>query len=100
MQETNYIYLGDELAEIRYYGTGEERLDYRKSVGTEDNSGVYLDFDRVQEENVDGTKATLKGDETRVYLILWQKDDFSYSIYAEEGIPTEEAAEWLEGWIR
>lgn len=100
VQETNYIYLGDELAEIRYYGTGEERLDYRKSVGTEDNSGVYLDFDRVQEENVDGTKATLKGDETRVYLILWQKDDFSYSIYAEEGIPTEEAAEWLEGWIR
>ncbi len=29
-----------------------------------------------------------------------QKDVFSYSIYEEEGIPTEEAAEWLEGWIR
>ena len=99
-QETCYNYLGDGLAEIRYYGAGEERLDYRKSIGMEDNSGVYLDFDRVQEENVNGTKATLKGDEARVYLILWQKDGFSYSIYDEEGILTEEAAEWLTDWIR
>lgn len=99
-QETCYNYLGDGLAEIRYYGAGEERLDYRKSIGMEDNSGVYLDFDRVQEENVNGTKATLKGDEARVYLILWQKDGFSYSIYDEEGIPTAEAMEWLNNWIR
>ncbi len=100
VQETNYIYLGDGLAEIRYSGTEEERLDYRKSVGEEDNSGVYLEFDRVQEAEVSGTKVTLKGDETYVYLILWQKDGFSYSIYTEEGIPTEDVAGWLDAWIR
>ena len=100
VQDTNYIYLGDELAEIRYYGTGEERLDYRKSVGTEDNSGVYLDFDRVQEVESNGVKVTLKGNADRIYLILWQKDDFSYSIYEEEGIPTEETEEWMDDWIR
>ncbi len=100
VQETNYIYLGDGLAEIRYSGTEEERLDYRKSAGEEDNSGVYLEFDRVQEEEVSGTKVTLKGDETYVYLILWQKDGFSYSIYTEEGIPTEDVAGWLDAWIR
>lgn len=100
VQETYYMYLGDGLAEIRYYGAAEERLDYRKSVGTEDNSGVYLDFDRVQGENVNGTKATLKGDEDCIYLILWQEDGFSYSIYYEEGIPAEEVAEWLGDWIR
>lgn len=100
VQETNYIYLGDGMAEIRYYGAEEERLDYRKSVGTEDNSGVYLDFDRVQEEDVSGVKVTLKGDDERVYLILWQKNDFSYSIYDEEGISTEDVAEWLGDWIR
>lgn len=99
-QETCYNYLGDGLAEICYYGAGEERLDYRKSAGEEDNSGVYLNFDRVQEEEVNGVKVTLKGDADRTYLILWQRDDFSYSIYDEEGIPAEEAAEWLEGWIR
>ena len=99
-QETCYNYLGDGLAEIRYYGAGEERLDYRKSVGGEYNSGVYLDFDRVQEEEVNGVKVMLKGDETLVYLILWQKDGFSYSIYEEEGIPAEKAAEWLDDWIR
>ena len=99
-QETYYMYLGDGLAEIRYYGAAEESLDYRKSMGEEDNSGVYLEFDRVQEEEVNGIQVTLKGDADRVYLILWQKDGFSYSIYDEEGIPTEEAAEWLEGWIR
>ena len=99
-QETYYMYLGDGLAEIRYYGAAEERLDYRKSMGEEDNSGVYLEFDRVQEEEANGIQVTLKGDADRVYLILWQKDGFSYSIYEEEGIPTEEAAEWLEGWIR
>ena len=100
VQETYYNYLGDGLAEIRYSGANEERLDYRKSVGAEDNSGVYLDFDRVQEEKVSGVKVTLNGDETYVYLILWQKDGFSYSIYEEEGIPTEDVAQWLEDWIR
>ena len=100
VQETNYIYLGDGLAEIRYHGAGEERLDYRKSAGEEDNSGVYLEFDRVQEEEVNAAKVTLKGDADRTYLILWQKDGFSYSIYTEEGIPTGEAAEWLDVWIR
>lgn len=100
VQETGYLYLGDGLAEIRYYGAGEERLDYRKSAGEEDNFGVYLEFDRVQEVESNGVKVTLKGDADRTYLILWQKDDFSYSIYAEEGIPTEEAAQWLDGWIR
>lgn len=100
VQETNYIYLGDGLAEIRYYGAAEERLDYRKSVGMEDNSGVYLEFDRVQEEEVNGIQVTLKGDADRVYLILWQKDGFSYSIYEEEGIPAEEVPDWLNGWTR
>ena len=100
VQETNYIYLGDGLAEIRYSGTEEERLDYRKSAGEEDNSGVYLEFDSVQEAEVSGTKVTLKGDETYVYLILWQKDGFSYSVYTEEGIPTEDVAGWLDAWIR
>ena len=98
--ETNYSYLGDGLAEIRYSGTEEERLDYRKATGAEDNSGVYLEFDRVQETESNGVKVTLKGDEDRIYLILWQKDEFSYSIYDEEGIPTGEAAEWLDRWIR
>lgn len=100
VQETDYLYLGDGLAEIRYYGSGEERLDYRKSVGMEDNSGVYLEFDRVQEEDVNDIQVTLTGDADRVYLILWQKDGFAYSIYEEEGIPTEEVSEWLEDWIR
>lgn len=100
VQETNYIYLGDGLAEIRYYGAEEESLDYRKATGEEDNSGVYLDFERVQEEEIDGVKVTVKGDEDRIYLILWQKDGFSYSIYDEEGIPAEEVTEWLEGWIQ
>lgn len=98
--ETNYIYLGDGLAEIRYHGAGEERLDYRKSAGEEDNSGVYLEFDRVQEEEVNAAKVTLKGDADTTYLILWQKDGFSYSIYTEEGISTEDVAEWLDVWIR
>lgn len=100
VKETDYLYLGDGLAEIRYYGSGEERLDYRKSVGMEDNSGVYLEFDRVQEEDVNDIQVTLKGDADRVYMILWQKDGFSYSICEEEGIPTEEVPEWLEDWIR
>lgn len=99
-QETNYIYLGDGLAEIRYYGATEERLDYRKSVGEEDNSGVYMEFDQVQEEDVNGVTVTIKGDADRVYLILWQKDGFSYSIYEEEGIPAEDVLDWLNGWIR
>ena len=75
-------------------------MDYRKSVGEEDNSGVYLEFDRVQEEEVNGIQVTLKGNADRVYLILWQKDGFSYSIYDEEGISAEDALDWLNGWIQ
>lgn len=97
---TNYSYYGNGLAQIFYYGTEEESLYYRKSAGEEDNSGIYMEFDQVQEEDVNGAKVTLKGDDTLVYLILWQKDGFSYSVYTEEGIPTEDVAEWLDSWIR
>lgn len=99
VQETDYIYFGDGLAEIRYYGAGEERLDYRKSPGSEDNSGVYLEFDRGWDEDVAGVNVTLKGDAAQVYLILWEKDGFSYSVYDEEGIPADEAVEWMSQWI-
>ena len=100
VQETDYIYLGDGLAEIRYYGAGEARLDYRKSPGAEDNSGVYLEFDRTWEEKIDSTNVTCKGDDSLVYLLLWEKDGYSYSIYTEEGISAGEVTAWMQQWIR
>ena len=79
------------MAEIRYLVDGQT-ISYRKSQPAgEDISGVYETYESERTGIVDGHEYSLKGNGDTCSLILWTDDEYSYSIYFEEAVPTEQA---------
>lgn len=81
------------LAEITFVKNDKE-IDYRMSVGTENNSGVFTQFEEVKNVTLNGTPVIFSKSDNMVQLITWTKDNFSYSVSAPSGL-TESAARRL-----
>lgn len=81
------------VAEITFVKNDKE-IDYRMSVGTENNSGVFTQFEEVKNVTLSGTPVVFSKTENKVQLITWTKDNFSYSVYAPSGL-SESAARRL-----
>lgn len=77
--EEEYISYWQELAEIQYLGQSDT-LCYRKSLGTEDNSGDYNTYPQEKTVDVSGLSVTLKGDGKGCSLALWTDGTYAYSI--------------------
>lgn len=86
----------DNLAELTYEGAGRT-LCWRVSAGTEDNSGDYTDYARVEEQTIAGHRVTVKGNDDGVALALWSDGEQSYSLSAEPELTQEELTALLEG---
>ena len=88
-KETNYTAIDKEFAEITYSGE-DNSLTYRKSVGTEDNSGDYNTYDYVGEIEVDDIKVTVKGEAESLKLAFWTDGEYSYSISLDKAVTQKE----------
>lgn len=88
-EEIQYLSLWD-TAEIQYTIDGST-VSYRKSQGSEDNSGVCETYEQERTETVNEQQYTLKGSGTECSLILWTDGNYSYSIYFEEAASKEQA---------
>lgn len=89
VKETTYIAYWQELAEISYTGEGQTAT-FRKSVGTEDNSGNFNDYFSVQDIDIGSLTVTLKGDNDVYPLAIWSSDGYVYSICLSNGISESE----------
>lgn len=76
---TEYVSYWENLAEIQYFG-GTDSLCYRKSVGTEDNSGDHNSYSQVETRNISGKSVTLKGENDAFTLAIWTDGSYAYSI--------------------
>lgn len=85
VKETTYTAYWQELAEICYTG-GDQTATFRKSVGTEDNSGDYSDYPTVQKIEIGSLPVTLKGSGDEYTLAIWSADGYAYSISLSDGI--------------
>lgn len=77
--------MNGELLEVIYYDDIREDITVRKAKGEDrDISGVYLEFDAVTENELNGINVTYlrSGD---ICLMLFSRDGYSYSIYARDG---------------
>lgn len=83
------------MSDIRYTGNNQE-ISFRKAQGNQDISGDYNDYQNVIEENINDTTFTLKGNNDTFNCIIWSKNDFSYSIYIENGLSLEDIKNILE----
>lgn len=79
VERTEYVSYWDELAEIQYFG-GNDSLRYRKSTGTEDNSGDYSVYAQEETLEISGNAVTLKGDNGAYSLAIWTDGNYAYSI--------------------
>lgn len=76
---TEYVSYWENLAEIQYFG-GTDSLCYRKSAGTEDNSGDHNSYSQVETRNISGKSVTLKGENDAFTLATWTDGSYAYSI--------------------
>lgn len=88
VEVTQYVSYWEELAEIQYFGQTDS-LCYRKSHGTEDNSGDYNVYSQVKTLNVSGCAVTLKGGAEGYSLAAWTDGTYAYSISASKPLTEE-----------
>lgn len=88
VEHTEYVSYWDELAEIQYFG-GTNTLCYRKSQGTEDNSGDYNEYAQVETADIAGNTVTLKGEKDGYSLAQWTDGSYAYSISVMTPLPQE-----------
>lgn len=88
-ESTAYTSYWNELAEITYTGGGQTAA-FRKSKGTENNSGDYNTYPAVKEIKAGPLTATLKGGGETYVLAAWSADGYAYSIRLSKGISESE----------
>lgn len=86
-----YYAIDADFAEVDYRSMGDvTSLCYRKSVGTEDNSGDYNTYDVNETEEIAGCTVALKGDSERYYLATWNDGTHAYSVGLSDGCTRDE----------
>ncbi len=94
--EAEYSLYFGEFAQIDYIN-GSEIVSYRKIKGDEDISGDYNVYDDVKEITAGGISVTVKGNGGIYYVVVWQKDGYSYSISDYSGLSEQAFADMAAG---
>lgn len=82
---TSYTWCWNEFAQVEYNGS-ENALLYRKIEGNTDISGDYSEYAQINNKTVDGAAITLKGNDDKYSLAIWQYGGYSYSVYLNQGV--------------
>jgi hypothetical protein len=87
---TVYLASWGELAEIDYTGADGQTAIYRKSAGTDDNSGHYETFDSVKTLTAGKLTAALKGSGGVYTLAVWTDGAYACSLELEPGLSADQ----------
>ncbi len=89
--EAYYLNITGKIAHVMLKND-DRMIVFRKSQGSEDNSGDYNKYTSIREEKAGNTSVTLKSSDTaHVTLALWEKDGYSYSMSFDPEVPEEDA---------
>lgn len=77
--ETRYTAYQGEMAEVRYCGE-EQTIVFRKAAGKTDPSGDYTAYPDTLLLEMGDYCITLKGEEQKFSLAVWQDGGYSYSV--------------------
>ena len=80
VERSTYTAYSGAMAQIRCEGGGQWAL-FRKSTGTEDNSGDYTAYASELSYDLDGLSITLKGEDQDAYLLaIWNDGTYTCSL--------------------
>ena len=88
-ESISYSNFFGDMAQI-IYSTADASVTFRKAHGDEDISGDYNEYETVQEIEIQAVSVTMKGNEGKCSLAMWQKDGFSYALSFEPGITEQD----------
>ena len=95
--ETVYSDFFGEIAEVDYFSADDESVTFRKSVGAEDNSGIYEEFEQETSIEIGEWDVTLKGSGEEYSLAVWNDGTYSYSVSTAAGYGEEVWHGMIEG---
>ena len=94
-EEITYTSFMNQLAEIEY-SNQDHTLVFRMAVGSEDISGDYTVYTNITRCIVDNRSVTIKGEDDKYNLAIWESDGFSYSIQSIGGVSEKEMLELVQ----
>ena len=79
----------DDMIDITVLA-GENEISLRKSVGTDDISGDYNQYDQTSDVVVDDMTVTTKGADDMIQVATWNNGEYCFSIVAADGLTQDE----------
>lgn len=95
VEQTVYTAYGYDLAEIAYVNK-DYTVSFRKSVGSEDNSGDYNEYTSIEDITIKDHTVSIKGNKDLYSLAIWENDGYAYSIYSSQGLSKKQLVDMLE----
>lgn len=96
VKDKTYLVNWGELGEIDYEGENQSAY-FRISKEEGDNSGDYNEYENVTTEKIDSITITLKGNQDKWNLAIWQDGEYSCSLGFSEGIAKDQILEVING---
>lgn len=94
---TAFRNLGQEMLEVIYYNGEQEVARIRKSLDNKDNSGNYVGYAEIQNKKIGDRDVTLKGNDGKAVLAIWNDGAYSYSVSVDEqGVSLDEMTALVE----
>lgn len=90
-----YTAFWNKFAEIQYTGQDNTAV-LRMAFRNEDVSGDYSEYTNIKNISVDGYSVTLKGDNDKYSLAVWQTEGYSFSVQFTKAISEQEILTTLQ----
>lgn len=95
VKQVKYTSYSNDIGEISY-SDEQHQLVFRMSSLNEDVSGDYSEYTSKKDVTINESHVTLKGNDNRYVLAIWQSDGFSYSVQFTEPVAEQEMIRTVE----
>lgn len=89
VEAVKYISSWGDLAEVQYTGKNNTVI-LRMALGSEDISGDYSEYASIETHSIEGHEVTIKGNDGKYRLAVWQSEGFSYAVQCSEAVSEQE----------
>ncbi len=80
------------IVQVLYENDDEQQILIRKGSGSDDISGDYNTYSETSQIIVSDSSVTLKGNDGKIMVAIWNDDSYSYAIDASGLIPEDMTA--------
>lgn len=78
--------MDNKMIQVIYENGQGKDIRLRKAAGTGDISGDFNKYTQITRETIAGVTATVKRTNARIYVAIWEKDGYTYSVTSSHGL--------------